>query len=454
MCSAGTTTFPEEPLLKILEQGAGFFPARPGLVLGDGKYRILRKLGWGQHSSPWLVDGLRFTPKRYFTVKILTAKATHSHHAGDTHELELLRSIKDVRFSRLPHLHDDFELSGPHGRHLCFVMDLLSTSAQALRMSTPTQTLAVHSVKTIIALLLEGLTELHDLGIVHTDTKADNILFEVGAEEVIIAPILASEPLAIEGSFELEGQSYPILRSQPITPRVRWDDDWLRAEDWSISLIDLGYGLRPGKDLLPITTFELLTGVSLFAPEGNSDWSYEDDHLAKMHELTGDSFSTSFLERATRSKDYFTARRCVQGTLARIPNLTPTPIESILQQYSALLLEEDLKPAADFIRACTRIDPEERPPAETQVPGAITRMRPIVLPRPFHGSETDGFASKHAITSSAYCTYPNLWVRLLPQIIVRMCHNLIGINTGYSVIGSILKHKRTNIVLPGERTVV
>ncbi|KAF9502865.1 hypothetical protein BS47DRAFT_1374523 [Hydnum rufescens UP504] len=353
--------------------GAVEVPQLEGVFLGDGKYRILRKLGWGQHSSAWLVD-----------VKILMAKATHSHHAGDTHELELLCSIKDVRFSHLPHFHDDFELSGPHGRHLCFVMDLLSMSVQALRMSTPTQTLAVHSVKTIVALLLEGLTELHDLGI--------SEILMVGAKEVIIAPILASEPLAIEGSFELEGQSYPILCSQPITPRVRWDDDWLRAEDWSISLINLGHGLRPGKDLLPITvslpalrapetilgarydtkidiwalgclTFELLTGVSLFALEGNSDWSYEDDHLAKIHELTGDSFSISFLERATRSKDYFMP----DGTLARIPNLTPTPIESILQQYSALLLEEDLKPAADFICACTRINPEERPPVETLV---------------------------------------------------------------------------------------
>jgi serine/threonine protein kinase len=53
------------------------------------------------------------------------------------------------------------------------------------------------------------------------------------------------------------------------------------------------------------------------------------------------------------------------GTLARIPNLIPTPIETILQRHSTFLLEKDLKPAADFIRACTRIDPEERPTADT-----------------------------------------------------------------------------------------
>jgi hypothetical protein len=64
----------------------------------------------------------------------------------------------------------------------------------------------------------------------------------VDAEEAIIGPVLASEPLAIKGTFELKGQSYPILRSQPITPHVRWDGDWNMAEGWSISLIDLGHG--------------------------------------------------------------------------------------------------------------------------------------------------------------------------------------------------------------------
>jgi serine/threonine-protein kinase SRPK3 len=120
---------------------------------------------WANHHTSPL--NYRFTPKRYFVVKILTAEVTHSHHAGYTHKLELLGAIKDFGFDYLSRLHDDFELSGPHGQHSCLVMILFGTSVQALRVCTPTQTLAVHSVKTIVALLLEGLAELHDLGIVH-----------------------------------------------------------------------------------------------------------------------------------------------------------------------------------------------------------------------------------------------------------------------------------------------
>ena len=53
-------------------------------------------------------------------------------------------------------------------------------------------------------------------------------------------------------------------------------------------------------------TFELLVGRWLFNPEdGGDDWRLEDDHLAKMLELTGEQFSKSVLDRAHLRKEYF-----------------------------------------------------------------------------------------------------------------------------------------------------
>ena len=47
--------FPEEQLSLSGEQGFGFFPAHLGLLLKDGRYELLRKLGRGKYSSTWLV---------------------------------------------------------------------------------------------------------------------------------------------------------------------------------------------------------------------------------------------------------------------------------------------------------------------------------------------------------------------------------------------------------------
>ena len=53
-------------------------------------------------------------------------------------------------------------------------------------------------------------------------------------------------------------------------------------------------------------TFELLVGHCLFNPvDGGKDWRFEDDHLAKILELTGEQFSKSILDRAQLRQEYF-----------------------------------------------------------------------------------------------------------------------------------------------------
>jgi serine/threonine-protein kinase SRPK3 len=45
--------WPEEPLDLPVDQSGGFYPATLGTRL-NSRYTIVRKLGWGQHSSVWL----------------------------------------------------------------------------------------------------------------------------------------------------------------------------------------------------------------------------------------------------------------------------------------------------------------------------------------------------------------------------------------------------------------
>lgn len=51
------------------------------------------------------------------------------------------------------------------------------------------------------------------------------------------------------------------------------------------------------------------------------------------------------------------------GQLERIPDLLPVQIEDAIRNYK-LVPEADIGPAADFIRACLKLDPEERLSAE------------------------------------------------------------------------------------------
>jgi serine/threonine-protein kinase SRPK3 len=180
--------FPEEPLHQSGDQGFGFFPARAGLLLNNGRYEILRKLGRGQYFTTWLVFDSRCVAidylnpvlptwlrrgargKKapvYYSVKILTVHATKGHLNGHLPELEIMKAIRKLKCNRLPYLFDHFETDGPHGRHLCLVQPVLSTSVDHFRLSAPSKKLGFPTVKIIIAQVLEALVALHSAQIVH-----------------------------------------------------------------------------------------------------------------------------------------------------------------------------------------------------------------------------------------------------------------------------------------------
>jgi hypothetical protein len=37
----------------------GFHPVRPGDVYGEGRYKVLRKLGYGSYSTVWLTEDIK-----------------------------------------------------------------------------------------------------------------------------------------------------------------------------------------------------------------------------------------------------------------------------------------------------------------------------------------------------------------------------------------------------------
>ncbi|KIY69683.1 kinase-like protein [Cylindrobasidium torrendii FP15055 ss-10] len=361
-------------------------------TLKDGRYTILRKLGEGVTASTWLVrDSI---PEKYVAAKILTLEA--SREPGPVRERDFLRAISERAetsdaegFDHLPALYDNFTIAvdgDVHG-HLCLLQTLYSTSVSALRRSAPTKSLPVYMVRSIIYMTLQALKSLHSLRIVHTDVKLDNVLFSNARFSVDkdLDDYLAAQPAEMDSETG-------VAKAQPLPHSWGHDTNAHEAEKMTIALIDYGHGewadkepeaegfcalaLRPPEILLSsgfgtavdiwavgCLTFELMVGRWLFNPEdGGEDWSLEEDHLAKMMELTGQTrFPQPVLDRARLSEKYFDNK----GNLLHIPELIPVPIEQAMSNYAIPgLTEEDINEGADFIRACLHLDHTQRKSAE------------------------------------------------------------------------------------------
>jgi serine/threonine-protein kinase SRPK3 len=73
-------------------------------------------------------------------------------------------------------LRDDFEEQGPHGVHLCLVMDILSTDVSSFRRSAPGKCLPLYMTRMIVALIVKSLESLHDLNIIHAGLSGSDYM--------------------------------------------------------------------------------------------------------------------------------------------------------------------------------------------------------------------------------------------------------------------------------------
>ncbi|KAJ2664505.1 serine/threonine protein kinase, CMGC [Coemansia sp. RSA 1200] len=111
----------------------GYHPVKIGDVFKEGRYTIVRKLGWGHFSTVWLAYDRE--NDIHVALKIVKAAAHYTEAACD--EIELCSRTMSIRGPHVGRDHvakllDNFKHSGPNGRHVVMVFEVLGENLLSL----------------------------------------------------------------------------------------------------------------------------------------------------------------------------------------------------------------------------------------------------------------------------------------------------------------------------------
>ncbi|TVY36532.1 Serine/threonine-protein kinase [Lachnellula occidentalis] len=157
----------------------GFHPVRLG-ELYSFKYKVLRKLGYGQYSTVWLVRNQE--DRGLAAMKVIRADAYGD--GADIYERDIMEHLKTSNaehegYRYISTLQDHFTLDGPNGSHVCLVFKLIGESLQTFKKRFPGGLIPFELAIHIANQLTDALAYAHSCGVIHTDIKADNIMFQI-----------------------------------------------------------------------------------------------------------------------------------------------------------------------------------------------------------------------------------------------------------------------------------
>ncbi|CAB9499444.1 SRSF protein kinase 1 [Seminavis robusta] len=184
----------------------GYHPVNVGDVFNQGRYVVIKKLGWGHFSTVWMVKDRKAQAAgkgtHFYALKVQKSAEHYTEAAMDEvelldciaqkrkHEATLLgnpstdeegvtavQMVDHAKFSAT--LHDSFFHTGPNGRHMCMVFSMLGCNLLSVIKAFNYRGIPIEVVKRMIQGVCKGLDFLHRrCKIIHTDLKPENVLLQ------------------------------------------------------------------------------------------------------------------------------------------------------------------------------------------------------------------------------------------------------------------------------------
>ncbi|KAI1787723.1 kinase-like protein [Ganoderma leucocontextum] len=191
----------------------GYHPVHIGDAFSDGRYLVVRKLGWGHFSTVWLAKDTKLN--RHVALKVVKSAPRYTETALD--EIKLLQRLitsttppvqptpenpnpapspsqtHSGRSHAISFL-DHFRHKGPNGTHVCMVFEVLGENLLGLIKRHQNKGVPMHLVKQIAKQILLGLDYMHRCcGVIHTDLKPENVLICIDDVESVIQAELQAQ---------------------------------------------------------------------------------------------------------------------------------------------------------------------------------------------------------------------------------------------------------------------
>lgn len=160
----------------------GYLTIEPAMVIAD-RFEVIRKLGWGEFSTVWLVYDRNAKNGHRAFVALKAAKCRPDIVQNTKYECNLLAFLKDARKPGIPicSINNTLEQRGQFGTHLCLTMPVLGPNLLCMvdymkarrRRRGETE---IQLFKEISIGVLRALEHLEHLNVFHTDLKPENVM--------------------------------------------------------------------------------------------------------------------------------------------------------------------------------------------------------------------------------------------------------------------------------------